>query len=470
MLQNGVGVLCSSEPLLSVDSFVPEIFKEIANSPSTPGTPFHENLCREANFYSVASRVLPRWLPPPVAQSADAAANAAALFGPREAIFAPGVSLPWQCKPELLVPAQPLLPPFNGEIKSLADSAMFVEVATYVGIGMLRAFFSAAQCEQREAAAADSAADASRGPAGPQPLPPPPMGLQRLQTMRFYTEPPTGFAVVGLPHVGYLVGVELVGKLFMAPVSQPFFLGSAEHAKAVEALPSPPKYALGAVEVSVNEEKVWATFCRDGEQAVQVAWTAQRPAGGKFLKIIRCTALDAGGFRALFRAYNEYARAMAGGGGGGASPPAALVPGARLLFGPLAVLVEMPWVAGARQAGMDELCAPQSGAMRAVAEAVAWLARRRLLYVDVRPPNVLVVDSGAGAEPGPGSGPPAQEALRSSPRFYLVDYDDIVVVDAPLSSAEEVIAALTRAATEALMSSPLFSALKVALKAVFRDE
>jgi hypothetical protein len=54
--------------------------------------------------------------------------------------------------------------------------------------------------------------------------------------------------------------------------------------------------------------------------------------------------------------------------------------------------------------------------LAAVAEAVAWLAARRLLYTDVRGPNVLVDGGGGGAR--------------------LVDYDDCVVLRTPVRSAQ----------------------------------
>jgi hypothetical protein len=57
---------------------------------------------------------------------------------------------------------------------------------------------------------------------------------------RFYARPPFGYSLLGFPHVAYYVVVELVGKAVVSPVSQPFFLGSAQHAAAAAALPSPP--------------------------------------------------------------------------------------------------------------------------------------------------------------------------------------------------------------------------------------
>ena len=48
----------------------------------------------------------------------------------------------------------------------------------------------------------------------------------------FHAVPPVGYALVALAQCGYLVGAEWVGKLLLYPLSQPFFLGSPEHAAA----------------------------------------------------------------------------------------------------------------------------------------------------------------------------------------------------------------------------------------------
>ena len=64
----------------------------------------------------------------------------------------------------------------------------------------------------------------------------------------------------------------------------------------------------------------------------------------------------------------------------------------------------------------DDEALGDAGVVKAVAEAVAWLALRRVLYTDVRGPNVLVPAVGAGEVPVP----------------RLVDYDDCVVTAEPV--------------------------------------
>ena len=167
------------------------------------------------------------------------------------------VVLPWMCEPELFTDPTPLHPAFNGEVKS-AGVEMYNEVLTYVTFGMLKALFS---CDAQ----------------------------------RFYSRPPVGYGIVAFPHVGYLVVVEWIGKLFMTPVSQPFFLGSSEHARAVGALPDVQYDAF--IEVPALGGS-WASFPQDTHSA-QVIWTTkpvqQSSPGGaqyRFYKMIYCTALD----------------------------------------------------------------------------------------------------------------------------------------------------------------------------------
>jgi hypothetical protein len=104
--------------------------------------------------------------------------------------------------------------------------------------------------------------------------------------------------------------------------------------------------------------------------------------------------------------------------GGTPRPPALL--DAELLFGAGEVCVRMPWAHG-RDARVADL-ALGGVAVVPVAEAVVWLARRGLLYVDLREPNVRI-----------------NEATHA---IALVDYDDIVVLPAPLASADAHVQAL----------------------------
>ena len=80
--------------------------------------------------------------------------------------------------------------------------------------------------------------------------------------------------------------------------------------------------------------------------------------------------------------------------------------------------VKMPWVGGRNAEAAD--LADGGCAVEPVARAIVWLAKRGLLYVDLRPPNVRI-------------------AARD--RVFLVDYDDMALCNQP-TSAEELITAL----------------------------
>lgn len=329
------------------------------------------NLLREDAFYPLATEFLPAWITSQTRGSLSKR-NAESLYGPAGGVtMALPVTLPWMCEPELFTEAAPLHPAFNGEVKS-AGAEMYNEVLTYVMFGMLKSLFS-------------------------------------CTAQRFYARPPVGYGIVAFPHLGYLVAVEWIGKLFMTPVSQPFFLGSSEHASAVGDLPDVHFDAF--IEVP-TVGGAWASFPADTPQ-VQVIWTKEpmqqsisSEARDRFRKIIYCTAFDHLGvdkgatrLRALYETYDAISREVDD------TRPPSLVP-ARLWFGAFAVLVDMEWIEGQHPAEgrLDE----DTSIVEAVARAIAWLAHRKLLYCDIRNQNVLICETGS---------------------VHLIDYDDIVVVD-----------------------------------------
>ena len=127
---------------------------------------------------------------------------------------------------------------------------------------------------------------------------------------------------------------------------------------------------------------------------------------GVFTKTLRC------GRRAVaatLRVYARLAEVLP------SAPPALRLPAyARAASAEeFKVVVEMPVVAG-REATAHEVMVA-GAVLDGVAAAVAWLARRRVVYLDVRAPNVLVDDDGA---PG------------------LVDFDDCVIADEPVETVE----------------------------------
>ena len=119
--------------------------------------------------------------------------------------------------------------------------------------------------------------------------------------------------------------------------------------------------------------------------------------------------------------YAALARALAP---AAAARPAAIVP-AELLFGAGEVCVRMPWVRG-RDAAIGDL-GDGGVAVAPVAAAVVWLARRGLLYVDLREPNVRVGGEGDGGGAVPVS---------------LVDYDDMALLEKAPETLGELLEAL----------------------------
>ena len=156
------------------------------------------------------------------------------------------------------------------------------------------------------------------------------------------------------------------------------------------------------------------SFC--GPRAA-VIWRIEEPAAdaavddAAFFKIIRGDAFDAAFFRRLAATYAALGTAVAE---AGAARPAEIVP-AELLFGAGEVCVRMPWARG-RDAVLGDL-SDGGSAVAPVVRAVVWLARRSLLYVDLREPNVRV-DDATGA-------------------VALVDYDDMILLEAPPATVDE---------------------------------
>ena len=388
VLRQELASLCLDAPLVLRSALAPSVFRSFFDLDTVSVV---ADLFAEANFYELATKYVPSWVAVK-RRAADAKQNAAALYGPPQNVdVPPHVSLPWLCEPELYTTSAAGHPAFSGELKSAGTGqALYNELLTYILFGMFHSLF----------------------PAG--------------STRRFYYQPPIGYSIAAFPHCGYLLGVEWIGKLLLYPISEPFFLGSDAHKAAVDALPDIElseciELDLGGSDVS------WACYPPGGP--VQVSWTTVADAGGRFRKLIQCSAFDnhpSGGmkcFRALYATYSAYSAALQA-----HSPddprPAALL-NARLLFGAFAVLIDMPFV-GTRECTDEELNA-DGPILRAVAEAMKWLGRHSLLYVDLRARNVMR-DAGDGV--------------------FLVDYDDMIVLSEPLQSGDDVARKLREHATQ----------------------
>jgi hypothetical protein len=291
----------------------------------------------------------------------------------------------WNCGPELLtVVRERFHPAFNGEVKSAMSGGekaghltMFDELETYLLLGMLGSYF--------------------RGvPHG---------------SHRFFRSPPRAYGLAAIAHVGYLVAAEWVGKALLSVVSQPFFIASPEHAAAVARLPDADA-SSDVIHVRVDGVGV-DTWAPSSSANARVLWRTEPPARDDdafFWKILRGDGFDAPYLRGVYNSYAGLAAARAS--ATADDPPPASLVDAELLFGAGELCVRMPWVYG-RDATPEDLRAG-GVAVAPVAAAVAWLARHGLLYIDLRAPNVRI-DEGD--------------------RVRLVDYDDCVVLDAPVADA-----------------------------------
>ena len=216
-------------------------------------------LLREESAHPISTMHVPAWVEAitrkaTASQGSQSAAtlylNRSSATAPRPAM--PNVQVPWNCQPELLTrPRQPFHPAFCGEIKSALSKGdtkerprMFDELTTYALLALLGSFF--------------------------QGVP--------LNHHRFFHAPPLAYGLAAFAHVGYLVCVEWVGRLRVTVVSQPFFLGSPEHAAAVAALPD---CNMSAAFVDLPVEGVEVAAWPEGEGSRHVLWRVSPPAAGR---------------------------------------------------------------------------------------------------------------------------------------------------------------------------------------------
>ena len=95
----------------------------------------------------------------------------------------------------------------------MGNEGLFDGASTYVALDMLRSFFT----------------DWTPGASQPS----------KENLSLFYMRPPLGYALCGAPPVGWVVVMELVGRLFVSAYSKPFFLGSEEHKSVISYLDAP---------------------------------------------------------------------------------------------------------------------------------------------------------------------------------------------------------------------------------------
>jgi len=228
----------------------------------------------------------------------------------------------------------------------------------------------------------------------------------------FYDTPPIGYAALEYPWLGHYLAVEWVGKLLVSVASRPFFLGTEEHRAITAALPAPtygaPKY--------LPARSHWTRGPKDIQWAVH---------DGCYYELIPATRYAGTEFAAMHAAYRHLATLK----DDGTCPPAArLALTARAVYGAQEVLVTMDAFDDAKACRDDAVLMP-GRIQNAVAAAVAWLASRRIVYVDVRGPNVLLKRGTA-------------DDVR------LTDFDDALVSPTPITNYADYMAAVGEFARE----------------------
>jgi len=283
----------------------------------------------------------------------------------------------------------------------------------------------------------------------------------------FYKRPPVAFASCVAGVFGTVCVVELVGRLFITPVSRPSFYDSDQWHTMAGSLPvdpfaardpvvsasaaaAPADAAGGAAAAAAvpdpeepfiidPERAVWSSHTmdfwaaevevvkspsespsrsgktRDTRRVPQyVQWTAvpySHEGSDLFLKVIDWGVYDAQVLREMTAAY---ARLQACYDDKADRLPSSLVR-ASMHFGDCRVLVRAPFLTGyAALADANALTTANesSPVVIAVAKALAWLLWHDVVYTDMRAPNVMV--------------PKSTSALRAAglSEAVLLDYDD----------------------------------------------
>jgi hypothetical protein len=231
---------------------------------------------------------------------------------------------------------------------------------------------------------------------------------------RFYRSAPVGYALMGAGPMAFFSAVEMVGKIFMTPASCPFFIGSPEHKAAAAALPNIDYAQEDAVLIRGISEGWLFDTSQSG-----VWWTSQ-PLNGKFYKIFNADAKKGGktpmtsdDITALHKVYTRFDSICTA----AADSLPVVLRHPHLIYGAFAFGVEMEYVMG-RDATLADLTA-ESGyvLLQKLATGLVWLMRHGLVYTDVRPPNIRIVDTAAGLS------------------VVLIDYDDMLI-HPPIASAQ----------------------------------
>ena len=332
----------------------------------------------ESNFYSDATNILPQFAN---ISQLDQGFLASDLFG-SAVEFTNRFDCPLTCKPELPVRSVGgegiYRCCYNGEIKSLSSTSSFDQAVIYTFMDMVRVFF-------------------------------PKSGKDAIKPgfSRFFHSPPTGFALVGFPHVGYILSLEWIGRIHISVASTPFILGSKAHVDAVAALHD--ESYESPLEFDQKTGAIWNTVVKDSPLYKKVSWRMDE---NHFRKILRFDCYKPDVVVHMARVYSRLEQLKN-------DPsitdvPDAVVLDSKLYYGEHEVMVEMEAVVG-KECEDDDI-EKEPSIREAICAAVAWLAMHGILYTDLRGPNVLRTPDG---------------------RVRLVDYDDCLFEESKVSSFDE---------------------------------
>lgn len=286
-----------------------------------------------------------------------------------------------------------------------------------------------------------------------------------LGNRAFYTRPPIAYCLCAAGMFVVVCLVELVGRLFMTPISQPHFIGSSELQLQLSRLPQDPftapkatdadsgRVSAGAASAAIGASTSAAAAATDGEepfvvdpqQAVwhiftQPQWRTQafgveptsadeppharphRPLVDHFVQWTGAPYVDRDGTHCFLKMIDwgvysaqqlremtaAYAALQAAYDDKEFPPPPSIVP-AQLLFGDCRLLVRTPFLSEYESLPEDDdslLTTADTTApvVKAVADALEWLMYHDLLYTDMRAPNVMRLKATA---PTPAAASPA---------------------------------------------------------------
>lgn len=310
------------------------------------------------------------------------------------------VTLPSQCQPELATRVKaPARAASGGEMKPIDEVAM-EELFMYTTIGMSDSYFSSIVYPDHQV---------------------------------FYKSPPIGCGTLGAGPMGMLFAAEWIGVVFFSIISQPFYAGSKNQIAALSMFDKVEFTRDVSDPLRIPRNFVLTS---NPSQKSGVAWGIM---DGFFIKIIEAPFLlvkqtaGLGDFNKGDHKYRSILGEDACGEAGWSSNSVfffhlykvmvvwravweaectcddevhrSVFVRAELLFGEFSVCLRSPFV-GTKDA--NSAVFSDENVMSPVVNAVLWLARTwKLLYIDLRPPNLRVSNEG---------------------EIHLIDYDDMVIL------------------------------------------